>query len=257
MNQLPPDDAIRDTTLMPSQNGEQTTSISHRGARSEFPEEAEDDLALLAAWECLLDCDQVSTEQKKTYRTIRSWAIMLSVIATGVTVLASLDLQLRLGFLLIALVTIPILGFVLQNYDALFVHQQRRSPVRYISLWLSTTAICVIFVSITNQFFAERGQLLLAWAAALGLPFLFFVIYNYVLARLKSGRNQNLFPQEVSINDYPIKYGFIITWLMLLSVFVIFTTIFLQITDYQLDAVAFILRIVLLVIPIISVGLLN
>ncbi|MBC7870075.1 MAG: DUF4231 domain-containing protein [Chitinophagaceae bacterium] len=80
----------------------------------------DDDLALLAAWEGLLDYDFVSTDQKKSYRFIRKWAIWMTlgatIAATAAAVLMSYQANSILEVMRIALVIMPIVSVALMNY---------------------------------------------------------------------------------------------------------------------------------------------
>src|SRR5262249_48534464 len=145
---------------------------------------AEDDPALLAAWNCLLNYDRVSTQQKKTYLAIRRGAIILTVAATAAAALTGLGkLEVRLSFTALMVILVPSLGFMLYNYDALFVN--RRYRLQYAGLWLAVIAAFVTVFALVGSTI-DRTQGWAMWRPLLILPFgllLIAVLYNYLRSR--------------------------------------------------------------------------
>ena len=256
-----------------------TESEASSEAESETEEEAsanvqepavtsQDDPALLAAWKCLLDYDRVSTQQKQTYLAIRRTAIILSIAATTAAVLSGFNENIRLGFTVLALILVPTLGFMLRNYDAVFV---KRPPYHllYTRQWLGITTVTALVAASVGGY-ADWGRGVLVWCAALGLPFLGWAginVVKFLQTRPRAIDNQEQLPdpnnpQSLQPNAQPkrpeYKFDIIRYWLILVCVGIIVTAAITALNNYQADpAILWILRVGLIIIPIFSVGLLN
>jgi hypothetical protein len=214
--------------------------------------EDENDPALLAAWKCLLDYDRVSTQQKKTYLAIRRTAIVLTVVATAAAVLSGFDLQTRLSFTALALVLVPTLGFMLTNYDELFANSRYR--LRDSALWITAIAGFVTVIALIGGAIDRAQGSWALWRALVVLPFVIWLgalLYNHVYARSR--------PAAEASQDKKPNYnlGVVRLWMALAGAGFIITMLIVVLSDYQMDALAWILRVLLIIIPIISVGLLN
>lgn len=235
--------------------------------------DGDDDLALLAAWKYLLDYDRVSTQQKRTYTTIRQWAILLSVGATTGAVLSGLQPTIRLGFAVLAMVIVPAVGFLLQNYDTLFVERPFRW--RYVAFWLLVLALSVLVVAVLTPSL-ELGRALLAWVAALLLPGLGWGVSNLVASysdarRAKAASQTQPIPPHIDLPEIitaaqptsadrkksRFKFGVVVSWFILVSGGLIVTAVILSLNAAQGDPFLWILQVPLVIVPIISVGLLN
>ena len=256
-----------------------TAAETSSEAESETEEEAwanaqepavisQDDPALLAAWKCLLDYDRVSTQQKKTYLAIRRTAIILSIAATTAAVLSGFDENIRLGFTVLALILVPTLGFMLRNYDAMFV---KRPPYHllYTRQWLGITTVTALVAALVGGY-ADWGRGMLVWSAAIGLPFLVWAginVVKFLRTRPHAIDKQEQLPdpnkpQSLQPNAQPqrpeYKFDIIRYWLILVCVGIIATAAIAALNNYQADpAILWILRVGLIIIPIFSVGLLN
>jgi len=119
--------SLEEPTITPITPQKTNNEITKHFIESDTPQNSsvgsikkDDDLALLAAWEGLLDYDFVSTDQKKSYRFIRKWAIWMTlgatVAATAAAVLVSYQANSILEVMRIALVIMPIVSVALMNY---------------------------------------------------------------------------------------------------------------------------------------------
>lgn len=108
-----------ETTLqVKPQNGTKTMTV--------IPTDSSDDPALLAAWGRLMDYDNASSFQKRLYQQLRTWYIVLSLIATGIAVVSGYVILLPVigapvaDVLRILLVALPILSVGVMTYATKF-----------------------------------------------------------------------------------------------------------------------------------------
>jgi len=225
------------------------------------------DRALMAAWEYLLDYDAVSTDEKVSYRAIRVWAIVMSLAATTASVLVSLPNEgMRLSMLLVGAVAIPIIASIIKNFDEIFTHKPRRQ-FKYVSVWILAIGILIGGIALVGAI-DPQVSLWGLFALALLIPTLFFGVANYrkdipqfiqtLGKRITSALTRRPSALEPSPpSNKKREFGFLPMWLVGMGVGLTLTALVAMMSSYDTPALTWVLQASLVIVPIISVGLLN